>query len=334
MKLGIIARRDRTGLGYQTKSYYDHLKPDKTLVIDLSPLNGNEQILDWYPGSPVVSVMPKERDLRQFLKDLDVVLTAESPYNYQLYTIAKEMGVKVANVINWEFFDHILHPEYPLPDLIIMPSTWYLEEAKKFANEHGIDCVYLHHPVDRQEIPFRLRTRSRMVHIAGKPAAHDRNGTESFLMAHPTGWVTTQSDDLAHRLRVQFRHSNVYTNIKTQKELYNLGDVMVLPRRYGGNCMPLNEALAAGMPVIMPDISPNNHLLPKEWLVPAKIINSFTPRTKIDIYEVDINALAEKIAWFQNTDMTVQSEKANQIAETISWTVMKNKYIQALESLL
>ena len=43
MRLGIIARRDNTGLGYQTKDYYDHLKPVKTMVIDLSKLNARIQ---------------------------------------------------------------------------------------------------------------------------------------------------------------------------------------------------------------------------------------------------------------------------------------------------
>lgn len=333
MGLGLIARRDNTGLGFQTKAYYDHLKPDKTMVIDLSPLNGNPQNLDWYKGEPVVLGMPRKKDFQRFLQGLDVVLTAETPYGYEMYDIAHSLGVKVANVINWEFFDHHVHPEYPIPDLIIMPSVWYLKEAQMFAKANGIKCVYLHHPVDRDEVPYRQRTTHKFFNIAGTPASHDRNGTFEFLKAYPSGVVTTQSHDLAHRIRREFRHSNVFTDIQTQQQLYSVGDILVLPRKYGGNCLPLNEALASGVPVIMTDISPNNYLLPKEWLVPATTLEYFTPRTRIDIYQPDLSALASKIDWFKEQNISELSKQASDIADTISWTTLLPKWRAELEHL-
>lgn len=331
MNLGLIVRRDWTGLGVQTKDYYDHLKPKKTLVIDLSPYNGNPQNLDWYPNEPVVLGFPTKKQIQRFLSGLDVVLTAETPYNYELYSIAKTMGVRVANVINWEFFDHLVYPHYPLPDILIMPSTWHLEKAQQFAEEHNIKCVHIHHPVDRNKIKFRKRTTSKMFHIAGKPATQDRNGTWDFMRAVPDGRVATQSEDLAKQIRMRYRHSNVFTNIQDQNQLYSLGDVLVFPRKYGGNCLPLNEALSAGCPVIMPDVSPNNYLLPKEWLVPAKIVGSFTPREKIDIYQIDEQALQKKINWFKTeANIEEESEKASKIADSISWETLKSKYLEVL----
>lgn len=334
MRLGLIARSDRTGLGYQTKDYYDHLKPLKTMLIDLSILNGQRQNYDWYKPDLIIKGFPNDLQIKEFLRGLDVVLTAETPYNYSLYTIAHKMGIKVANVINWEFFDHLIHPEYELPDLIIMPSMWHYEDAENFALSKGIKCVYLHHPVDRNKIPFRQRATSKMFHIAGKPASHDRNGTYDFLRACPDGRVTTQDEEYARKLRGEFRHSNIFTGIDNQKTIYDMGDVLVFPRKYGGNCLPLNEALSAGCPVIMPDISPNNHLLPKEWLVPAEIVDSFTPRTKIDIYKTDHNELVKKIQWFREQDISALSLQANEIADSISWTTMKPKWEQELENLI
>ena len=334
MRLGLIARRDNTGLGYQTLSYYEYLKPSKTMVIDLSILNGNPQNIKWYPNAQVILGTPRRNDIIRFLQDIDVVLTAETPYNYELYEIAKSMGVKVANVINWEFFDHILYPDLPLPDLIIMPSAWHLEEAKAFSEEHGIKCVHLHHPVDRNKIIYTNRTMFKPFHIAGKPAVHDRNGTWDFMTAVPDGRVVTQNEDLAKQIRMRYRNSNVFTNIDDQNQMYNIGNVMVLPRKYGGNCLPVNEALAAGCPVIMPDISPNNHLLPKEWLVPAVKISQFTPRTVIDIYEIDSDALAEKLRWFkEEANMSEESEKANKIANAISWDMNRVVWLEVLGDL-
>ena len=329
-KIGLIARRDSTGLGYQTRSYYKHLKPFKTMVIDLSSLNGNKQNLDWYGNEMVVQGFPNRLQLKEFMRDVEVILTAETPYNYELYTMAKERGIKVANVINWEFFDHIAHPHYPKPDIIIMPSVWHLGQAKHWGNLNGVKVEYIHHPVDREEIAYRHRTQGTPYHIAGKPATQDRNGTWTFMDAFGDGRVATQSSDLAYHIRHRFRHSKVYDNITNYSELYSIGDIMVLPRKYGGNCLPLNEALASGCPVIMPDIEPNNYLLPKEWLVPARKVGEFTPRTTIDIYQVNPDDLRNKAIELQ-ANIAKHSLKANEIADSISWVTLTERYLDILK---
>lgn len=330
-RLGLIARRDWTGLGVQTRSYYKHLNPEKTMVVDISNLNGNKQNLDWYPNEMLVQGFPNKLQIIDFLRGLDVVLTAETPYNFELYTLAKQMNVKVANVINWEFFDHNKNPRLPMPDMIIMPSVWYLREAQLFGSKNNVKVKYLHHPVDREEITYRHRTTGIPFHIAGKPASHDRNGTYTFMNAFPDGRVATQSSDLAKHLRARYRHSKIYDNIQNYNELYSIGDILVFPRKYGGNCLPLNEALASGCPVIMPDIEPNNHLLPKEWLVPARRVGQFEPRTVIDIHEVDIQQLFETTQLVRER-IAMHSETANQIADKISWTNMKQEWLEFLSS--
>lgn len=333
MKLGIIARADQTGLGYQTRAYYKHLKPAKTMVVDISSLNGNKQYPEWYPDGMFVNGFPNRSDIGQFLRDLDVVLTAESPYNYELYSLARKQGIKTAVVYNYEFFDWFKYPEYPLPDLLIAPSMWNYNVVDLFAKKWGVQHTYIHHPVDREEFKYRLRVEPTFMHIAGKPAAYDRNGTFDYLEAHPTGRVITQSAELSNRIRRQYRYCRVIENVTEPRHLYELGNVLVFPRRYGGNCLPLNEALSCGMPVIMPDISPNNVLLPHEWLVPAQVIEHFEPRTLIDIYKVDIQALSDKIEWFKNCDMIAESRRANEIADSISWDTLRQMIIDRLEAL-
>lgn len=333
MRIGTLGYRTKTGLGYQVLSYVKHLPISKVLVIDLSGFNGMP-LTDWYPNSKTVQGYPSREDLVDFLQDLDVVFLAETPLNYELYSLARKMGVKTATVHNYEFFDHFVNPHYPHPDMLISPSMWNYDVIDSFAKEHGVKHIYLHHPVDREEFKFKLRNTAFTMHIAGKPAAYDRNGTEDYLYAVPNGLVITQNDHFAQLLRSKFRHSRILTNIEEAHQMYEYGDILVLPRRYGGNCLPLNEALSCGLPVIMPDISPNNHLLPEHWLVPAKVINTFTPRTKIDIYAVDQTALAEKIEWFRTCDIAKESQLANEIAESISWETLRPKYMEALSSLV
>ncbi len=335
MRLTLLAVASETGLGYQTKAYYKHLKPDKVVIIDISDLNGQKQHYEWYDGAKdliTVKGIPTDKDLELILQDTDVLLTAETAYNLNLYRLAKQKGVKTVCVENPEFYDHVKYPQYDMPDVIILPSVWMLDEITRHANSRGTKVVQIHHPVDLDEIAFTERTSCKFIHIAGKPAAHDRNGTWDFLTACPDGLVTTQSSDLATVIRQRYRHARVLTNIDDPKKLYQLADVLVLPRKYGGNCLPLNEALASGMPVIMPDISPNNHLLPKEWLVEAYVTGSFEPRTKVDIYTVDHDDLRNKIDWFRQQNIAEQSRRARSLAETISWEHLKDRYLEVIHA--
>ena len=333
MKLGLIARADKSGLGYQTRDYYKFLKPDKLILIDLSSLNGHEQFYGWYEDAHLIRGIPNESQVVNLLNGIDVLLTAETGYNVKLFKMARERGVKTICVENPEFFDPFKYPEMAMPDLIILPSVWKMDEIKAYAEPRGTKVIQLHHPVDRAEFPFTQRFTNKAIHIAGKPATNDRNGTWDFMEAYPSGIVTTQSDDLAWRIRHKYRHSNVFTNLATPQEIYGKGDVMVLPRRYGGNCLPLNEALSSGMPVIMPDISPNNHLLPKEWLVSAFKSDSFEPRGRVDIFSCNIDELRDRIEWVK-ANIETESKRANEIADTISWQTMLPKWEEAIRSVL
>lgn len=333
MRIGTLAYSTSTGLGYQVKSYIKHLPVTKIMNVDLSGHNGMVQN-NWYPGAYNVVGYPSDDQIREFLTDIDVMLFAETPLNYNFYTIARERGIKTANVINWEFFDHLVKPELPLPDLIIMPSTWHLQEAIQFGKQMGVQVIQLHHPVDREEIPFRERHSNIPMHLAGKPAYNDRNGTWDFLQACPTGTVVTQSSDLGWQIANRYRASTVHTNIVNNNQIYSFGDIMVLPRKYGGNCLPLNEALSSGMPVIMPDIEPNNDILPAEWLVPAIKTDTFTPRTVVDIYTCNTDALRLKIYELQSQDIKELSKRASIIADGISWETLRPAYLTALEDLI
>jgi glycosyltransferase involved in cell wall biosynthesis len=41
-------------------------------------------------------------------------------------------------------------------------------------------------------------------------------------------------------------------------ELYDFGDVLLMPRRFGGLCLPIQEAMAAGLAVVALDTEPHD----------------------------------------------------------------------------
>jgi hypothetical protein len=80
-------------------------------------------------------------------------------------------------------------------------------------------------------------------------------------------------------------------NINNKEDLYDGFDAMVLPRRYAGLCLPMNEALISGLPVFMTNISPNNHILPEKWLVDSSIGGKFKTKLMVVLQGKTVNEI-------------------------------------------
>lgn len=281
MKLGIIVRTDNTGLGYQSRNLVRMLNP--------------ERILEIRDGEDI----PSFDKYHKFLDGLTHMITAETPYTYEAWNWARLLGVKTFCQPNWELFDGLVQPNMPHPDQYLMPSKWMLEEMQKLFP----DTIYLPPPTiesDFEEVRrlnLKRTGRRRFVHIIGKNAIYDRNGWVSIMDALPFTKsdfelvVFSQQEMTGYSdPRVTYR----VFNVEDQRELYRDFDALILPRRYGGLCLPMNEALLSGLPVIMTDISPNK-ILPGKWLVPAYVSATFEGRSVIDVYSVTPQDLASKI---------------------------------------
>jgi glycosyltransferase involved in cell wall biosynthesis len=107
---------------------------------------------------------------------------------------------------------------------------------------------------------------------------------------------------------------------------------MILPRRYAGLCLPMNEALISGLPVFMTDISPNNQILPKDWLVKSDKIGEFKTKLMVDIYEASQEKLAKSIDnYFNNINIYDSKQKAIEIGfNNFSVEVLKDKWLKVI----
>lgn len=343
-RLGIVVRNNNKGLGVQSWEAYRHLQPARTMIISLMEdekdysqrFTAGTYMRIW--GAPT----PEECDV--FLRDIDTLLMFETPYTYNLLRMAKDRGIKTVLAPNYELCPWINQKDIPRPDLFIVPSKWHYDEypGKK---------VFLPTPIaterftETERIPVTRPTR--ILHVAGMPAANDRNGTDivlesaQYITSNIILTITTQKKDWLDQMMRKYKiPRNVSLRFDTISpdnywELYNEADLLVLPRRYGGQSLPVNEALGAGIPVIMPDISPNEWL-PKEWLVPAIKQGSFKPRLQspsIDYYKTDPRALAAKIDEFvTDTDLYQASlETVQKIREDNSWEKLLPLYKKVLQ---
>lgn len=355
MRIGTIAFSSQTGLAYQAQSFCEHMNPTKVLIDDLSSHNGMPVDHSWAPDARIVHHNDLVRNnswavnehIEWLTDDVDVIFIHETPLNHGLYVRAREKGVKTIQMTNFEFVDGYRHPDWPRPDFMAMPSSWHNDTVAELNMGQVIRWPV---PVDRQKFPRRhIGHCDTFVHIIGRPTYEDRNGTMIFLDAINTLGpryqykIFLQEPTEARaaeffqpvREAIEASHSpvEIITTVQTPQELYTFGDILVLPRRYGGLCLPMQEALSSGMPVIMTDISPNE-FLPSEWLIPAQLKGNFFFHAPIDVYDASGTDLAMRMLSFaDSTFLSDAVRKADELADSISWENLKPFYEETLDKI-
>lgn len=337
-----MVRGDNSGIGNQSRQLVNLIKPERILFINSESFSKNRvQHPEWYEGfnGYLVHGFPNNREVKVFMQGLTHFYCIENPHNPLFFSLGERLGVKTYCASNYEFCDNLNQPNFPLPTKFLMPSYWKVEEMKE---KFGHDRVeYLPPPLDpnefthAREVNMDRSGKVRFLHIVGTLAAHDRNGTLDLLEA-----LKMIEADFELVIRSQHELPENYTtndrrvvydiqNVPEPSMMYKDFDAYILPRRYGGLSLTTNEALMSGLPVIMPDISPNNRLLPQEWLVPAFGAGSFQTRTTIDIYDTSFQDLANKMEWFTEQPIHQHKLKAFEIAyNNFSFNMLKPKYDQ------
>jgi len=343
MTLGIIARSDNTGLGNQTRELVKMLNPDKILLIDSQHFNGNEQHPEWYKDYNVTTTLsgfPTKQELIEFLRNIDVVLSCETFYRQDFLHYAKRRGIKTILQYNFEFLLNMSVPEAELPDVLLAPSLWNIDQIEKMVDGR---CKVIHLPPPTDSTLFEnvrqnnmSKDHNRLLHVGGKFAAKDRNGTETVLQmlkyskANYELVITTQKFPELNLKDSRVTVDN--SNPENREELYNGFDAMLLPRRYAGLCLPMNEALISGLPVFMTDISPNNLILPKKWLIKSEHINSFQAKSLVDVYDGNPEHLASIVdEYMDNKDKREMKDSALQIGlNHFAKNNLKDKYLDLI----
>lgn len=341
MKIGLIARMDKTGLGIQTQEIFENLRPHKTLVVDISEYNQTAQHPEWYENKGLTVKFHKgfltPEAMDWITTDVDVLFSCEIFYGYEVVKLAKERGVKTALQYNAEFLDYFCDPWIQFPDLLLAPSVWMIDRVKKVA-EGKARVEYLPLPINRKKIQYKPRKGGgRFLHIAGRETYQDRNGTMNFIHAlrlckNPVKAVIKTQ----HALPVSGGPNlEIQDEIPNYADLYKDEDVLVLPRKYGGLCLPLNEAMAAGMAILMTNCDPQNSFLRPESLMPFHRTTYFESKTQVAVNHVHAKDIAEKMDYLYEHPGMIEflSNYSNHLADEWSWENMKPQYLKVLESL-
>lgn len=319
--LGLICRLDNGGLGIESLEFYEQLKPDKVLCVVVGDYPIDRTRFKDCPWRKIVKGAPTDDRVAEFLEGLDTVFSIETFYNPRFGNIAKDYGVRTVLKINYEW---LVDPA-PYADLYVAPLDWYYDKVPS-------PKTLLPLPVNTRRIPFRQRDRAEtFVHVSGHTGVYDRNGTQEFLSAikrvksDVKFVVYSQNPVECNDPRV-----TIVREVPDYSLLYQTGDVMVLPRKYAGQAMVMNEALAAGMPVIMTEMEPQTQRLPSNWLIPTDYCSTLMIKRPIDICYPSVDGLAEIIDGWAHTDISKDSLKARAIADTFSWDTLGDAWRKLL----
>jgi len=309
----MLVRSDQGGLGNQTHEIWRHLKPAVTVNVNFSRLPDAMRQNYWqYPDSiettwkGVGFNFDNPRAFSELLT-CDVIFSVETFYDLRL----ARQRVPMVLYINAELFRGYGSPTY------WAPTEWLLDQL----------------PNGTRVVPFPVATdrpykKGRgLMHVAGRNTSYDRNGTRAAGLA-------------ARRLgqRLQMTHQVDMPTVQGATQLgavehywdaYQHGHVLVMPRRYGGMSLPVQEALAAGLTVVMTEISPNDR-----WPVRLVPGDYSTVRTvaqfPIPVCDVDHDALVDALRGIDDWAYDNQQRQADWI-EANSWDTLAPVWRSALE---
>jgi hypothetical protein len=216
-------------------------------------------------------------------------------------------------------FANLAAPNLALPDVLLSPSVWHIDHVKKlFRNQTKI----IHLPPPTNPLTFSnakeiniSKSHNKLLHIAGKKAAKDRNGTNSVLemlkYSKADYELVIRSQSEIETTVKDSRLTIEINNINNREDMYSGFDAMLLPRRYAGLCLPMNEALMSALPVFMTDVSPNDHILPKEWLIKSSSLGTFRTKVRIELFEANPKELAFSVDnYINDKNKNIQKQKA------------------------
>jgi glycosyltransferase involved in cell wall biosynthesis len=340
-RVGLIGWNTRTGLGYQNRDIAVHLPVARWLAprhpryanLPQPRMTGEY----WTPWRWLSS----SRQLRGWLKGLDWLVFVEQPYLPGVVHEAREMGINVACVPNWEWLT-IGRDWLPYVDLMICPTQFTCRMLRTWRRDFGFawDVVHLPWPIDARRFPYRRRGRcGKFLFVNGTGGAparypdgsavpYHRKGVElvaataRLLKSIPFLLYSQRADLPALPDNVEVRRAP-----RDNRALYAEGDVCLQPSHWEGLGLQLLECQAAGLPLVTTDAEPMNECRPLRTVPIAETELVFVCGDQpVDSNLIRPEALAEVLRGLHGTDLREASEQARAyIEQERSWPMLRER---------
>lgn len=332
-RLSLICRADNSGLGTLSREFADHLKPDKILITANGVFQTFPERYKDFDVKIARPAMPFTDEQKTWLtKDIDVLLSIETFYDWSIIAHCRRANVKTALVTMCEMM-----PEYlpRNPDLFLCPSK--LDD--QVCARYGVQKKMIPIPLNIEKLEWRKRGRAEVfVHSASHGGQNNRKGTHLVMDAMKYvqspikliiySWMPFVCKDPRVEVRVQ--------NFKNYWQVWQEGDVLIYPQDYNGICLPIIEAMTSGLGVITTNIFPFNEYMPKELMFePREMYKTKAQMGNNEMLaaKIDPKTIAAKIDEVYGMDMGEFSDYGKEWGKQNSWEVRLPEYKLALKNL-
>lgn len=323
--IGCIARCDDGGLGTMTVEFVRHVKPDVVLVVMPTAARGTNRLDRIDAPLVLVADWPSTDDdpWLQLVGLCDAIYTAETPYHPHLPAWCAMTDTRL-----------VVHamPEYyrwgDTPPFDVWAPTYY--RLDQLPRETPVVPV----PVDLDRLKRRDVTRVRRVLHISSGAHYDRNGTHLLKRAlvrcrEPFELVIGG----VHRPTRSVSRVTVETKSTVDEywQWYEDVDALVMPRRYGGLSLPMQEAAACGLPVVMLATDANAEWTHPDLRVPTKPARTVRMSGGIvflgDCHPADLAATLDRLVSGPVSDYT---ETSAAHGDSLDWRAWSGLYAALL----
>lgn len=304
--IGLVGKSNDKGLGILTREWADHLPIDKVFCkVDTRTIQ--EDRFTYFNDETKID-----------LTGITALVILETPFQ-PLLKKCKELCIKTILKVNYEFLPTNLEHE---PDIYLCSSSLNYDESPE-------PKILIPDPVDTDKLKYEERKKAQtFLHVAGTLGVGGANGTQEFLDAIPL--VTSDVRFIVRSQKlITIKDSRVdlkVGNVENYWDLYKDGDVFVSPQKFRATSLPIQEAMASGMPVMCTDIKPFNEFV--QFTFPYKDVSREWLSRMVNYHTVSPESIAKRIDDIANTDITRESLSARVYAESISWDNLRDKLIE------
>lgn len=326
MNVGSIGYDCHSGLAHLLRAFHREGVVNRVLIV---PHRHYRRHPEWYPDAFSI------RTADQFLDGLDVLLLFENAWHWSVAKEAKEKGIRIILIPNYEYTPHPIPVE---PDLVLCAS---LLDVDLYSERYKTAFL----PIPAEGGTWRKRTKAvEFIHNAGHGQHDYAKGTpeilEAMRLVKSPVRLLCRGQPGERRIRELFQKNRDMPNVEfvlddvPDGELYARGDVFLYAEQYNGMSLPLQEAHAAGMLVMTTNRYPANTWLPNDPLIPVKgyrryrVGSGYLEFDRAIIDPVDIAATID--TWY-GQDISLLSMAGKQWAERCSWENLKPLYMETLK---
>ena len=320
-----------------------------SILARMSIADGHKQIKYWDDYfHPNILLYPEYKisdgDFENWIiaNKLDIIIFVEEQHTTNLVEISNKLGIKSINYIVWENFNPAELSYYKQFTYLVCPTKSSYNLLK---NDYMLDnTVYVPWGVDLDTYQFQepiKKDKPLVFFPAGFGGVNDRKNEDAVIKTFSyicprdkmNLHIHTQKEGQAGQAQGIVKTSGTVNNNQLIN-YYTEADVIVLPSRWEGNCLPQIESLALGRPVVVTDCSPlNERVIEGEngYLIKVtemkEVQGIFVKSAEIDCWD-----FAEKLILCEDKDLlsSMQIASRKYAEANLDWKINSKNLIDIL----